>query len=154
MTEIIRPAEIANDPPAPEFIDLVDQFVFGISACRRQQPNRKTPADNGSNINQAPGAIRQLLETCLQHRPNRRREHGAAGIRRNAGPYGFNNKEWVAFGLLPQPRRRFRIELLSRSKLAGKFLGGRLVETFERNRRYRLLAIQGADNARQGVLLG
>ena len=109
MAEIVRLPLIADDPPTPEFVDMINELVLTNPGGRDHQTNREGPTDDRRHLGESPSPVRELAQSGAQHRPHRRREHRLTSIRGDPGSKNFDHKEWVAFGLAPESCRQFRI---------------------------------------------
>ena len=109
VTEIVREPLIADDPPTPEFVDMINELVLTDPSGRDHQTNREGPTDDRRHLGESPSAVRKLAQSGAQHRPHRRCEHCLTSIRGDPGSKNFDHKEWVAFGLAPESCRQFRI---------------------------------------------
>ena len=109
VTEIVREPLFANDPTTPKFVDMINELALIGPSGRDHQTDREGPTDDGRHLGESPSAVSQLAQSGAQHCPHRRREDCLTSIRGDPGSKGFDDKEWIAFGLAPKSCRQFRI---------------------------------------------
>ena len=102
---------------------------------------------------QPPGAVRQLAQPGAEHGPHRRGEHRLPSIRGDSGAKRFDDEEWIAFGLAPEPRRQFRIDSVFGTQSGSQRRSRGFVESFERYGGHSGVVAQGLDQSNERMML-
>src|SRR5262245_21065784 len=153
VAEVVREPLIADDPSAPELVEMVGKLWLADPGGRDQQTDREGPTDDGRHLGKSTSAVRQLGQSGAQHRPYRGSERRLTSLRGEPGAQHFDDEERVALGLHPESCRQLRFDWVGMPEPSSKRRSRGFVKPVEWHAGHGLVVAQRVDECDEGMML-